>query len=551
MTYLTDDAFLIYTVLAQVMQQGVSEFCICPGGRNAPFIAFLKKIPAMRCYYFHDERSAAFFALGRAQLLQCPVAVITTSGTAIAHLLAAVMEAYYTATPLVLMTADRPRRFRLTNAPQACEQVGIYGIYTPLQWDLAQEDLTIECEDSRQTEFFSLHEWRRDCPIHLNICLEEESSLQTSQVDHLLNAPDFKQLTRCPEVMTKELTENYLHQQNLLEEFLKKVQKPLVIVGKLERSARQPIIQFLQHLQAPLYLEALSGLREEPVLQPLSIHRTQEVLKKAQAANYKIDGILRLGGLPISRLWRDLEYNQHEIAVLSLNSTSFKGLSFGSFIHCHLSHFFENYSGGHQFDQRLSEDWRNQEKQYQKNLWQLLTEEPLAEASLIHTFSKRLSRSSLLFLGNSLPIREWDLAASNEARDYRIHASRGLNGIDGQVSTFLGLCDSKQDNWALLGDLTTLHDLSGFWILPQLPAISASIAVINNGGGKIFERLFVDREIQNCHTLRLEPLAKLWNMAYETWTTIPLTLTSREPRLIEILPDAEASSRFWHQLKLI
>lgn len=125
---------------------GVVDFCVCSGSRNAPLIAAID-----RAYSFVDERSAAFFALGRAKRDDRSVAVITTSGTAVAELLPATVEAFYSGVPLVLITADRPARYRGTGAPQAIEQESIFGVYA-----------------SRTAE-----EWNRRMPLHINVEFDE------------------------------------------------------------------------------------------------------------------------------------------------------------------------------------------------------------------------------------------------------------------------------------------------------------------------------------------------------------------------------------------
>src|SRR5437763_11337196 len=115
-------------VIEQACALGAFDFCVCAGSRNAPLLAVVAASD-LRIYSFVDERSAAFFALGRAKLTGRPAAVVTTSGTAAAELLPAAIEAHYSGTPLVLITADRPARFRGTGAPQAIEQEGIFGVY--------------------------------------------------------------------------------------------------------------------------------------------------------------------------------------------------------------------------------------------------------------------------------------------------------------------------------------------------------------------------------------------------------------------------------------
>jgi len=134
-------------LIDDVRAAGANEFCVCAGSRNAPLLAVLGE----SVYSFVDERSAAFFALGRVKLHGNPVAVVTTSGTAVAELLPAAIEAYYSGIPLILISADRPARFRGTGAPQSIEQVGLFGVYAET----------------------SLANWSRKKPLHLNIEFDE------------------------------------------------------------------------------------------------------------------------------------------------------------------------------------------------------------------------------------------------------------------------------------------------------------------------------------------------------------------------------------------
>jgi len=148
-------------ILHAAQQVGTTELCLCPGGRNSPFITLLSSSETYRCYYWFEERSAAFFALGRSKRLERPVGVITTSGTAAGELLPAAMEAYYSCIPLLLITADRPKRFRGSGAPQSAEQAGLFGKYAPFFQDLEGQE---PCD---------LSAWDGEGPAHLNVCFEE------------------------------------------------------------------------------------------------------------------------------------------------------------------------------------------------------------------------------------------------------------------------------------------------------------------------------------------------------------------------------------------
>ena len=151
-------------VLAACASAGVREFCVCAGARNVELVVALERSGGCRLWHFYDERSAAFFALGRTMKSGRPVAVVTTSGTAVAELLPATVEAYYQSLPLVLLTADRPVRFRESGAPQAIEQVGMMGRYA-FCWDVV--------EDAAEAGEILGEALRIGRPAHLNICFEE------------------------------------------------------------------------------------------------------------------------------------------------------------------------------------------------------------------------------------------------------------------------------------------------------------------------------------------------------------------------------------------
>lgn len=526
-------------LLEMAIAQGVSEFCLCPGARNAPLVSLLTKSSALKKHYWYEERSAAFFALGRSRASGKPVAVITTSGTAAAELLPATMEAYYTGVPLLLITADRPRHFRGTGAPQTAEQVGVLGRYVHFQEDLAQKE---KCH---------LHMWQQQGPAHLNVCFDEP--LQVPATSSIAWAKEIDAVSQRP-------LPPYIHSPSLsitaqaqpLHSFFSRTRCPFVVVGQLQEKEREPVVCFLQQLAFPVFLEAISGLREEPRLAHLRICRTDRLWTAAAKAGYPIDGILRIGGVPTFRLWRDLEDRRGQIAVCAISSLPFMGLSWGELIYTELNGFFSSLTSP-QTDHCLdSSPWLTADRQYAGALVQLFEREPAAESSLIYGLSKIIPAESLVYLGNSLPIREWDLGATAEPRGLIPYASRGLNGIDGQISTFLGLSVPHRENWAVIGDLTALYDMAGPWILNQLPDHSVTIVIVNNGGGQIFSKIFQEKEFLHEHDLNFAPLAAMWGMEYMRWEEIPPALESNKNakvrRLIEIVPDRAATEHFGKQL---
>jgi 2-succinyl-5-enolpyruvyl-6-hydroxy-3-cyclohexene-1-carboxylate synthase len=532
---------LAHFTLQQLLSLGVQEFCVCPGARNAPWIAlFSSSSRVLKTYYFYEERSAAFFALGRIRQTQRPVAVVTTSGTAAGELLPATMEAHYSGLPLVLLTADRPRRFRNSGAPQTAEQMGLFGVYVSQSWDIAEDERPV----------FS--GWSKQNPIHVNVCFSEP--LLDSRSESWAPLRSMQQ-----GIQFNSGYEVSAEGSDLLKirSFFRQVKNPLVIVSMLQSSDREAVVQLLLSLNCPTYLEGVSGLREDERLQTFQIRLGDQILKRAMRDGYPIDGIIRIGGVPTLRMWRDLDLEFAHLPVLSLSRVPFGGLGRqNDLIQGLISQSCEKilselslnrYEVQADFVRFLEGD----QKSY-GGLLDLLRSESQSEPGMVARFSQSLSEKSRVYLGNSMPIREWDLAAHPNVRINDIWASRGLNGIDGQVSSFLGFSSPLHDNWALIGDLTALYDLAGPWVLSQLGETQVNLLVINNGGGKIFSRMFTQPEFLNRHQLRFQAWADLWQVHYEKWESVPdQTLSASRHRIIEMIPQEESTARFWKSFETL
>lgn len=520
---------LTYHVLQSCLNSGVAEFVVCAGSRNSSFVAALRLEQRLTTYYWPEERSAAFFALGRSKLTNRPLAIVTTSGTAAGELLPATMEAFYSGTPLILITADRPQVFRGSGAPQSAEQVGLFGHYVQFCLDIADP---MACD---------LKKWLKKSPIHLNVCLEEPQRSEFKGADLYFKNSQLK-----------EQKADFKDAENILNHFLTQVDHPIAIVSTLRSEAKEHVAHLLQTLQIPIILEGISGLREDSRLQKMRIHRTDKVLENAGRSGYSIDGVLRIGGIPTHRIWRDLEYLEDELKVCSLSELPFSGLSWTRCVaEAPLDRILKSFIPSKQFKFHLAEKWLNQEEEFKARLVDLFEDEKEAEPSLIHELSKKIPHEAHIYLGNSLPIRQWDMAAVSENKNWVTDANRGVNGIDGQVSTFLGLSRKQKDNWGIFGDLTLLYDMAGFWILPKLKETPIKIVVINNAGGKIFERMYPYKEMLNEHQLSFKPLAALWKLDYICLNTFQDLPNLGYRQFIEVVPDEQATARFWSKLAKI
>lgn len=482
-------------LLATLHAQGVREVVLCPGGRNAPMIQALemsgKKFKVMS---FFDERAAGFFALGLARQHQRAVLVSVTSGTALAELLPSVIEAEATRVPLIIHSADRPRSHRGIGSPQSMEQVGIFGRFaqTLIDWQ----------EGEKYPDW--LKKWKGIKPVHLNLCHQEPLWS--------------KETTKAPVVKiikTKKLAPQ-------IKARLPQFKNPLLLVGSLELSEVKSVERFIKWLGADTLCEASSQLSS------LSLSD-----KQIKLSDY--DGVIRLGGVPSFRLWRDLEFNK--LPTVSFGESDWVGTPHGKLFSGELKSFLERWM-------KTGEKIKAKPKQRLLAL-ELFEKYPQSEPALIHQISKKFEKESLVYLGNSRPIRDWNSFAEPR-KDLFIQDTRGLNGIDGQISTFYGLARPGM-NYALLGDLTTLYDMQGPWALRYLnPQIKTRLIVINNSGGQIFKTMFPTSLFRNEHNQSFKSLAEFWNIPYATTLEI-----EADHALIELTPNAEQTAAFrrdWERL---
>jgi 2-succinyl-5-enolpyruvyl-6-hydroxy-3-cyclohexene-1-carboxylate synthase len=469
-------------VIEEACRRGASDFCVCAGSRNAPLLAVLAGSD-LRIYSFVDERSAAFFALGRAKLTGRPAVVVTTSGTAVAELLPAAIEAHYSGTPLILITADRPARYRGTGAPQAIEQEEIFGVYA------------------------------RGPVVHINIEFDEPL------IDEVAESRGF--------AIAQQDTARPRHRETARPIVFT---RPLLLLGGVTSPDCARVRDFARALNAPIYAEPLSGLREDPPLAHLLITAGERMIARGD-----FDGVIRIGNVPTLRFWRDLDESRRDLPLISFSALPFTGCSRGE---VHPLEALPSDVTPREGDERFFADDRERAAAIDR----ILDDEPESELAMVRELSQTIPENARVYLGNSLPIREWDLAATRDPRGFEIAANRGANGIDGQLSTFFGQCDPTRPNVCVVGDLTAIYDSNAPWIVPQLDAsIDWRIVIINNGGGRIFSRVpslrildaaTRERIIENAHSIRFDHWAAMWGI---------------EDRVTELRPDSEASRRAWEK----
>ena len=183
----------------------------------------------------------------------------------------------------------------------------------------------------------------------------------------------------------------------------------------------------------------------------------------------------------------------------------------------------------------------------------IVDQSPIAEGCIETIIPKKAN----IYLGNSSPIRYFDAFSSYEDKGFTFENSRGINGIDGQISTFLGWSKDKKadrESWGIFGDLTALYDLSSPWVIEWITKVSLRIVIINNFGGQIFSGFKHAELMTNTHRLSFKHWAKHWGLAYKAYKTLNkdcFKTLKKIPYVIEILPSEEETHLFGKKFNLV
>lgn len=502
---------LAENIFELLRQSSVETIVVCAGARNAPLVMALVKTN-FRIIPFYEERSAAFFALGLIKNSGRPVAVLITSGTAVAEILPAAIEATYQGLPLIIVSADRPKAYRQSGAPQSIEQIGIFSKYCEVVYDL---DVY-----SKNFDF----EWSFRNPIHLNVCFDEP----------LLDQPSKGEPKQNVTIKKKNVNLNSAGKKFDIE-------NPFIIVSEVPPSEHTRVKDFLMRWETPFYAEPLSHMNLEAELDPFLIQ--SEALLKKLFSEKKFNSLIRIGGVPTLRFWRDLESDFKNFPVFNFSDLSYTGLARPSEIcsYKQLSEISIRCADG------LVEDLKRRDEKFQKLKDQLLLKYPMSEPTCVLHLSLA-TKATPIYLGNSLPIRHWDAFAKNQST--QIFANRGANGIDGQISTYLGWSEKFDSSVCLIGDLTALYDLSSLGLSPQLRKSKRQIVVLNNFGGQIFQRIFKNDLFINSHKIEFQHWAKMWNWHYQIIQKPADFIKLHNADLstiVEIQPDPQQTKQFWDE----
>ncbi len=470
---------------------GITTAVVSPGSRSGPLTVAFAQHPDIEAIPILDERSAAFFGLGRAKKTGIPTVLVCTSGTAGANFYPAVIEARESGVPLLVLTADRPPELRHCHSGQTIDQQKLYGNYPTWQAELAlpSQDMEQLCY-LRQTMVQAVARSRYPTPgvVHLNVPFRDPLAPTPQPLQRQLSDFEgfFSHLVP-PEATTVEQVlpwEHWLH-----------CNRGIIIAGVDQPLDPETYARAIGHLSNMLgwvvLAEGLSPIRNYAHLVPKLISTYEFILQDSEIAHDLIPEIvIQIGAFPTSKTLRNwLSEISPQYWVIEQRGENFDPLHRKAIpLHFTLSELFEvNFP----WPARSSyqQQWLSPQQQTRDKIDQQFTNTTeLIESKIAWILSETLPENTPLFIANSLPVRDVEWFWQPNQRQIEPLFNRGANGIDGTLSTALGIAHQGQSAVCLTGDLALLHDSNGFLVSKQVRG-HLTIIVINNQGGGIFNFL--------------------------------------------------------------
>jgi len=487
------------SILVEIWQRfGMSMAVICPGSRSTPLTLAFANHPDVETIPILDERSAAFFALGRAKKTGLPTVLVCTSGTAGANFYPTVVEAKESRIPLIILTADRPPELRNCHAGQTIDQLKLYGNLPNWQSELAIPEADVGM--LRYLRQNAIQAWERSqFPIpgvvHLNVPFREPLApiLQPELAEFKSQFPpvDFFEAVYSPFPISQSSL-------SLPLETWQAEESGIIIAGlaqpKDAEAYCRAISKLAKLLSFPVLAEALSPVRNYAALNPYLISTYDLILRnEILAQKFAPEIVIQIGELPTSkelRIW--LQKNQAKRWIIDPRSENFDPLH-GKTIHLYTS--IEQAASGldcsveNPTTSDYCQKWCDVEKITRHSLDQQMESiETMYEGKAAWLVSRNLPEGTPIFIANSMSVRNAEYFWQLSDRKIVPYFSRGANGIDGTLSTALGIAYGDCRTVLLTGDLALLHDTNGFLINHKFKG-HLSIILINNHGGGIFEML--------------------------------------------------------------
>ena len=534
-------------LLRDLADGGVTHCCICAGSRSAPLAAVAATTPGLAWSTHVDERSAGFFALGLARGSRRPVALICTSGTAAANFLPAVAEGGRARVPLVVLTADRPPERRDRGAPQTIDQLRLYG--THVRWFV---DAPVPADASRPERLAralavrALREaWGGSPgPVHLNLPFREPLAPTGARA----SAPVRPRLTPRPAAATEDAA------WRPVAAAVAAADRPVFVAGPWDPPGAQGrvVLDWARRVGAPVLAEPLSGLPAEP--SDAQWVRGVDALLRCDAFAHSVgpDVIVRFGSSPTSKALNRWIAGQSEARVFAVDPEGARedpDLCVDEWVDAGVPASAEALAPGNA-DPQWRARWEDAAKRARDAIAALVAGRSApTPGRWLRLVAQALPEPCNVVLANSLAVRDAECFLPPTPPGVRFFGNRGANGIDGLLSTALGVAaGTGQPTFLLTGDLALLHDAGAWWTARRMD-LPVTVVAFNDGGGGIFDHLQVadagarvafEQVFRMSHTQALAPIAAAYGCAsveVRDEASFARALRTPGPALVEVRID--------------
>ncbi|MCK9281227.1 MAG: 2-succinyl-5-enolpyruvyl-6-hydroxy-3-cyclohexene-1-carboxylic-acid synthase [Melioribacteraceae bacterium] len=515
-------------LLIRLQKFGIKNVTISPGSRSTSLTYSFAAQEYFKKYTFIDERSSGFFALGLAKKTRIPTVIVTTSGSATAELYPAIVEAYYQQTPLIIITTDRPQFLRNRGINQTINQSSIFNNHILAQHDIHTPQLNfnsindfVHSIDDILLKGFILTKG----PVHLNLQFDKPFE-PDSTTDRI--APEF--LDKAFGIALKDLNASEQKKTIIDSEILKIINSTsnglIIISGENnQKEFSSAIKKISSKLKFPILFDGTSSQRINNNI-PYSLNNFSSIVKSKQFSLLNDPEIIILiGKSPTSASVLDF-LNYSKAYKISVSSHVDKVDPSGN---------FDTALTINETDFCISALQKIKIKKislYTKNILQLDSEIEIVKKEFLKNINfgfegkvvvdviKYIPEKSNLFISSSMPIRDLDFFASNIEKQINLYCNRGASGIDGIISSALGIASQSLNNFLITGDLAYFYDISSLQSAIKYN-IPITVILINNNGGGIFESLpiskyrkFFDDYFITPHNLNLGKITKSFGCNY-------------------------------------
>jgi 2-succinyl-5-enolpyruvyl-6-hydroxy-3-cyclohexene-1-carboxylate synthase len=535
----SDTYTLLGAFVDELARRGMRDACTSPGSRCTPLLLSLARDERLRCHSHVDERCSGFFALGLAKATGLPVAIACTSGTAVAELLPAIVEAHEARVPLIVLSADRPPELRDVGAGQTIDQLKIFGGFAKWFFEVGTHEAS--GERLRWMRTLACRAWwtaleGRPGVVHLNFPLreplvcdelpEEPGEDRAGGLPYLSRSPHVREASTESRARraSSELNSTASLNKSTLLELVRSCRRGVLVAGRHERNTPlgAAAARFCELVGWPLLADPMSGARRGVAA---VAHYDALLREPGFVSQHKPDLVLRVGDLPVSkplRTWLaslagrpqvalDPEGAWQDPASVLSDSLSVEPAAALSALTRLLGE--PTAAGAHRTPARSGDrpadacrhdglqsmgahhapdwlaSWRSADERAAEAILGVLANEGLSEPSVAAELGVLLPEEATLFVASSMPVRDIETFWPVRPDPPRVLCNRGANGIDGTVSSAFGTAAADQGPVVLLiGDVALAHDIGGLLAAKRL-GLKLTIVLLNNEGGGIFDFL--------------------------------------------------------------